>query len=190
MKRLAICIAAVVAALSAFASTASATTVTSDSGTTPTIHAESEGAITIHGPVDITCTSSTFEGKVESHGSGVTAKGNVGKLTFTSCGTNHVAVLSPGSLEIHGTSTTGNGTVTSTGVEISVLVTTLGITCVYSTPKATHIGTLTGAPSGGKATLHIDDALIPRTGGSVFCGPSGEWTGSYRITSPLGLQVH
>jgi hypothetical protein len=178
-------LAVAAAALMAFAGTASATSVTSSAGSTPTIHAESEGATTLHGVVDITCQKSTVGGAVESHGSGVTVKGNIGTLTFTECGNNHVTVKNKGSLEVHGTATTGNGTLTSSGAEISIQVTSLGITCVFTTSN-THIGTYAASTS----TMTIDSASIPRTGGSVFCGSSGEWTGSYKLTSPSGLEIH
>jgi len=126
----------------AFAGSASATTLTSPSGTAFTGVIEAEASFTtIHGPVDITCNRSSMAGWSQSHGSGVTAGGYLFSLTFSECN-NHVTVNSAGSLEIHGTSG-GNGTVTSTGAEISVQVTSLGITCVYRT-GFTDIGTLTG----------------------------------------------
>ena len=177
-------LAVAAAALMAFAGVASATTVTSDSGTTPTIHAESEGSTTLHGVVDITCNNSTVQGAVSTHGTGVTAGGAISSLTFTNCGNNDVSVKKAGSLEVHALAG-GNGTLTSSGAEISIQVTSLGITCVFTT-NSTHIGTVT---AGKNATMHIDSAAIPRTGGSVFCGSSGEWTGSYSVNSPTNLSV-
>jgi hypothetical protein len=177
-------LAVAAAALMAFAATASATTVTSDSGTTPTIHSVSEGTTTLHGVVDIECGESTVEGPVSTHGAGVTAGGAISKLTFGKCGENHVTVAKAGSLEVHALSK-GNGTLTSSGSEISISVTSLGITCVFTT-SSTHIGTVTAAKN---ATMHIDSASIPRTGGSFFCGSSGEWTGSYKVESPTNLSV-
>lgn len=184
MNRFAILSGLIAVALTAFPGSASATYVGSTAGWTPTIHASSEGATTLHGVVDITCSESTVEGAVESHGAGVTVSGNISNLTFSKCVNNHVTVLKAGSLEIH-TAGGVNGTVTSSGTEISVQVTSLGITCVFTT-NGTHAGTLTG---GAPATLHIDSASITRTGGSIFCGSSAEWTGSYIVDSPSGLWV-
>jgi hypothetical protein len=107
-------------------------------------------------------------------------------LTFGECGNNHVTVKNPGTLEVHAVSPTGNGTLTSSGAEVSINVTALGLTCVFTTNN-THIGTVT---TGEHATMHIDSAAIPRTGGSIFCGSSGEWTGSYKVTHPTNLSIH
>jgi opacity protein-like surface antigen len=187
-------LAVAAAAMMAFAATASATTLTSPSGTTYTssIHGSSEGATTLHGPVDITCEESTVEGKVEQHGADpITAGGKISKLTFSKCGSNDVTVLKPGSLEIHtdksGTAD-GNGTLTSSGASI-LIHTSLGFDCEYTT-SSTDIGTVKGSKNtGGKATLSIDSVSIPRTGGSFFCGSSAEWTGSYVVDSPTYLDV-
>jgi hypothetical protein len=56
--------------------TAAATVITTEEATlyTSTIKAELEGATSLHGAVTTTCGKSTVEGKVESHGSSVTAE--------------------------------------------------------------------------------------------------------------------
>jgi hypothetical protein len=178
--------AVAVAALMAFAATASATTLTSPSGTTytSTIKASSEGATSLEGAfVTVTCQKSNVEGKVEKHGSGVTAGGNISTLTFTECNFP-TTVVKKGSLEIHSAGS-GNGTLTGSGSEISI-ETSLG-TCVFTT-SSTKLGTLTGSTS-KNATLDIESAAIPRTGGSFLCGSSGTWTGSYSVTTPSTLTV-
>jgi hypothetical protein len=185
VKRLGL-LAVAATALMGLAGTASATEITSSTGNTPTLHAESEGHTILHGIVDIACSKATFKATVTSHGPGVTAAAHVSTLTLTECGGTDVTVKKAGSLELHATSPTGNGTVTSSGAEISMLVTSLGITCVLTT-SSTHIGTIT---SGEKPTMHIDSALIPRTGGSIFCGSSWEWTGSFSFNHPTGLAIH
>ena len=149
---------------------------------TGTIKAESEGATSLDGAfTSVTCSSSTAEGKVESHDS-TSAGGNLASLTFGGC--NYpVTVLKPGSLNI----STGSGAVTSSGAEVSIH-TSVG-TCVFTT-NATSIGTLTDtATTGGAATLDIGAAKIPRTGGNYLCGSSGAWTGSYKVTTPSTLYV-
>lgn len=178
---------AAAAALMAFAGVASATTITSSSGPTPTIeatstHTELHGAFT-----SVTCAHSEVKGTVEKHGVGVTASGKISTLHFSNC-SDPVTVLKAGILEVHGTSTTGNGTLTSSGAEIAI-ETSVG-ECVFTT-SGTHIGTVTGSNhTGGNAIFHIESANIPRTGGSFFCGSSGVWTGTYTVGTPSTLEVH
>ncbi|HEX5990077.1 MAG TPA: hypothetical protein VFY75_07685 [Solirubrobacterales bacterium] len=162
---------------------ASATVVISEGELyTGTIKAEA-GTTELHGEAfSVNCKKSTTEGTVESHGESVTAGGKLSSLTFSEC-SNTVTVLSAGSLEIHATSE-GKGTVTSSGAKITIHG-PFGINCLYETSN-TDVGTLTG---GTPAKIDVDSALIPRTGDSVFCGSSGEWTGSYTVATPANLQV-
>jgi hypothetical protein len=184
------------AALMAFAGSASATTLTSPTGTTYTgkITAESHnGPTTLHGSfVSVSCQKSHVEGQVEKHGPGVTVSGKIATLSFAEC-SDEVTVLKPGSLEIHAVNCNSKtkyctGTLTSTGAEIKIH-TSVG-ECIFTT-SGTHLGTVTGTDhTGHHATLDIDSAAIPRTGGSFFCGASGEWTGSYTVTTPTNLWIN
>ncbi|HEY8502833.1 MAG TPA: hypothetical protein VIL21_09115 [Solirubrobacterales bacterium] len=180
------------AALLASTSIASATILTDAPVPiyTSVIKAESEGAITMHGVVTLTC-NSTIEGSIEQHGNEITTGGSTTSLTFTECGSFDVTVKNGGSLEIHTreSSPNGNGTLTSTGMQFTVNVTPLGISCVYTTFE-TDIGTLTGSSAtGGTAKVDLEGS-IPRTGGSVYCGTSsGPLTGTYKITTPDYLDV-
>jgi hypothetical protein len=178
-------------ALMAFASTASATTLTSPKGTTYTgeIHAIA-GETTLHGVKTITCTSSTASGNVETHGTSSTVEGNIGTLTFSGCGTDDVTVEINGKLIVHtDPNNSMDGTVTSDGATILIHVTSLGLTCGYKT-EATHIGTLTSSETtNGTPVLMIDSSAIPRHSGSFFCGSSGEWTGEYSVTTPMELWI-
>ena len=189
-------LAVAAAALMAFVATASATTATSPKGTvyTGALKGETEGATTLHGVVDITCNQAAVEGKVEQHGSGTTAAGNISSLTFSECGSNHVTVKTAGSLEAHATAVKGedsDGTLTSTGAEVSIQITSLSITCVYTTNNSDiGTGTLTSSTTtGGNATIDVESTAIPRTGGSFFCGSSAEWTGSIRVVTPSTLYI-
>jgi hypothetical protein len=152
---------------------------------TSTIKAEAEGSAVLHGPAEISCKKSTFEGKIEQHGTGIVAGGKLSSLSFSECGTNDVTVVKSGSLEIYATSG-GNGTVGSTGAEISINLTSLGITCIYST-NTTDIGTFTGSTS-TNATIDLSGG-IPRTAGNIACGASATLTGSYKFTTPSNLYV-
>jgi len=180
-------LAVAAAALMAFAASASATTVTSSTGTTPTIESSAEGHAVLDNPIaKIECVS-TVKGKVETHGTGVTAGGAIETLTFgspvgTCTNSWHVTVVSAGSLEIHATSG-GNGTLTSSGATVEA--TRFGVTCRYAT-SSTDIGTVT---AGEHATLHIT-ASIPFHSGSFLCGEGATtWTGAYKVSSPTNLSV-
>ncbi|HEU4462956.1 MAG TPA: hypothetical protein VFR75_10225 [Solirubrobacterales bacterium] len=178
-------LAVAAAALMAFAGTAMATTVTTTTGgaaATPTIHAvNSGGHVTLANPIaNISC-SSTVEGKVESHGAGVTAKGNISKLEFTGCTNSwHVTAITNGSLEVHYTSG-HNGVLTSSGAKVDT--TRFGVTCVYETNN-TSIGTVAG---GNPAVLTIAASIPINTGeSSSLCGTgNAKWEGKYATTSAL-----
>ena len=178
VKRLGL-LAAAAAAMMAFAGVASATTLTSPAGTTytSTIKLTSTNS-QLHGSfVSVSCTHSTMEGKVEKHGSGITV-GFRGSVNFSGC--NYpVTVRLGGSFEMHGFFSR----FTWTGGEFSIH-TSIG-ECIFTT-NGTDIGQFTG---GTPAKLDIDSVAIPRTGGSFFCGSSGEWTGSYTFTTPGTLLV-
>jgi hypothetical protein len=183
-------LAVAAAAMMAFAVSASATTVTSPTGTkaTPTIHAVNEGGhvVLANSNANIEC-SSTVEGKVESHGEGVTAKGNISSLSFTSCTNGWTVEVNPvakGSLEAHWTSGY-NGTLTSNGTTVTAILHTIfgPITCRYLTSN-TSIGTLTG---GNPATLDIE-ASIPFHSGGGLCGSGNSaWSGKYVATTAIYL---
>jgi hypothetical protein len=172
-------LAVAAAALMAFAGPASATTLTSPKGTTYTssIVATSTNSKLDGSFVTVECSHSEAKGTVEQHGAGVPAGGNVSTLTFTGCN-YEVTVTKRGHLTIH-----SNNEVTSNGAVIDIH-TSVG-TCTFTTSN-TPIGTLT---EGAGATLDINSAKIPRTGGSFLCGGSGTWTGNYSVKTPTFLEV-
>src|SRR6476660_3981483 len=116
-------LAVAAAALMAFAGSASATTITSPTGTvlgsTTVIHAVNEnGHVKLANPIaNIECVS-TVEGTISSKGAGVTAEGGISTLEFTSC-TNAwvVKTISAGTLIAPWTSR-HNSTLTSTGSKL------------------------------------------------------------------------
>jgi hypothetical protein len=198
--------AVAVAALMAFAGSASATTLTSPTGTTytSTIKAvrDAKGlAPTLDGSfTTVTCEESEVEGKVETHGSSVTAGGKITKLTFGKCNFP-VTVQANGSLEIHpvkkgvephetclvSEGDNCQGTLTSSGAKVTV-ATSVG-TCTFTTNN-TNIGTLTTTAQTGKtATLDIGSSPIPRTEGNFLCGSTATWTGNYEVTTPDSLWI-
>lgn len=179
------------AAFLALSSSASATDLTSPTGTvsTPTIELTSEGHIGVH-----TGFSDVFKpaecawklvGTVEKHGNANSTVVPLKELTMSGCTNSwHLTTVTAGTLEI--TWTSGyNGTVTWSGATLSV--TRSSITCFYSLEN-THVGTLTG---GSPATLHIEGKL-PRESGSPACDePEGlaPWTGDFTVASPSALYV-
>jgi hypothetical protein len=186
-------------ALMAFvgSASASATSLTCGASVCPVgtvLHANSEGHATLHPIIgDIVC-NSTVEGTISVAGnSTTTVKGTIPKtgLTFSNCTNKEiVTTLAGGTLELHtiGSSTT-EGTVTSSGAEVTVEA--YGFHCIFTTSN-TDIGTFTGSSkTGGEATFDIG-ATIPRTGGrsGAFCGSSAQWTGSYKIDKPNPLNIH
>lgn len=168
-----------------------ATVITQAPPFTGTVKAESEGAVSVTGTIVFTCQKSALEWSVESHGASVTTTGPLTKVTLEECGTSTVTVVEMGKLELHATSG-GDGTLTSTGTRITVLVHSvfLGtVHCIYET-KSTDVGTLTGsATTGATATLDVASAVIPLVSTDGTCREDAQLEGSYTFTSPDYLYV-
>jgi hypothetical protein len=124
----------------------------------------------------ITCTSSDLRFKTTTATG--TVSGPVGTLTYGSC-SDTTTVLAKGSLSFSWTSGT-NGTVSSSGTEVTVSSTFFGASAVCKTGTGSVIGTFTGVSS-GNATIDMNAKLN--------CGILGTstWTGTYTVTSPSGL---
>jgi hypothetical protein len=174
------------AALMAMVGTASATTLTSPKGTTytSTIKAENSGAVSLTsafgGFGTVTCNKSLVEGKIEQHGAGVTASGNISKLTFEECN-NPTTIVSNGALDLHFVNSKEG---TLTGTNTTILIHTAIGTCHFQTTNTgTHLGTLTlTEATGGNAVLDIKATIPSPTG----CG-NGTWEGSYKVVTPTTL---
>ena len=137
--------------------------------------------------LNVTCTESTVEGETENEGSATeTVKGPITVLTFNGCNCT-VNVLKRGSLEVHWIEGTHNGTLKSSGAEVTVECSTIfgKVHCIYTT-NATDLGTLTG---GKTATMDISSAGIPRVTTSALCDPTSNWDAKYNITTPDELYV-
>lgn len=174
-----------------FAGNASAgTRLTSPTNTlyTNVIHAVSEGKIKIEGVANAEC-DSTLQWSNESHGTTVTATGNLTFFTFFACNA-HVVTLKTGEMIIH-SDNNSNGTLTSSGLEFTVEYTTIfgNIHCVFLTNN-TDIGTLTGShTTGGNAIFHLNGAIPAAAGSQFLCGAGATLTGTYRVTTPNALYV-
>jgi hypothetical protein len=191
-------IAATVAAVASFApATALATKLTGEGGTNlgvgTTISAEAEGAVTWKSSFigELKCNESQIGAKTTNEGSSSeTVSASVETLTFGGCN-GTLTVLKKGTLEIHTRteSADGNGTLTSTGTEITIEL--AGLHCIFFT-ASTDIGTITGSSTtNGNATLDVQSVAIPRTGGrqGAFCGSSATWSASYKFTTPSTLNI-
>jgi hypothetical protein len=129
-----------------------------------------------------TCTSSEVKGATEGTFTGTSVGGKVSSLTFGSC-SHTTTVIASGSLKVESPSG-GNGTVSSSGAEVTVNSTFFGASAICKTGTGTKIGTLTGAKTASEhATMDIN--------ATIACGILGNssWTGTYTVTSPTGLSV-
>jgi hypothetical protein len=133
-----------------------------------------------------TCTGSSLKVQIEKDTTnGVNPQGKPSILTLSGC-TESTLVGGKGELEIKNIAGTTNATVISRGAVVTIPSTFLGISCTVTTGTGTSLGTLTGAKSSvGQATLDINAVLALDP---AFCGDL-TWTGSYAITSPVGLTV-
>ncbi|HEU4706237.1 MAG TPA: hypothetical protein VFS64_03515 [Solirubrobacterales bacterium] len=132
-----------------------------------------------------TCPESTIEGEIEDNSGSGDPTGLISALTLERC-TEPTRVIRKGSLEIQHIAGTTNGTVISSGAEITVFSTVLGADCFLRTGTGTSLGTLTGAGHGlTNGTTDINATI------QVFgCGiTNARWKGRYEVTSPTGLTV-
>jgi hypothetical protein len=178
-------VAVAAAALMAFAGTAAATVLEGSGGNLAKgtkIDSTGTNAVLKAGFATIECNHSEVDGTTSNAGgAGETVTGSISNLTFTECNAT-VNVLKKGSLTVHYTSGQ-NGTVTSEGTEVTVA--TAGTSCVYGTPTATTIGTLTG---GSPAKLNAS-ASLKKISGGFLCADPASWTATYTVTSPNPLYV-
>lgn len=187
---------AMTAILVVFAGSASATEITSPKGTVynGTLSAEDISGITFEGPINVSCANSTWEAPIEKQGPSVTVSGNLKNLSFTECGKTTMVVTKPGTFEIHtdGSSANGNGTLTSTGMEITSLfhVTIFGfpwtLHCITETNNTT-LFTINGSVNTGGTARTGSLRIVDPT--DAICSEEVEWTGDYRITSPDYMDI-
>ena len=165
-----------VAALMLLSSNASATTITSPTGTAlatgRVIHAESEETavpgtnhLRLHNAIAAINCSATFSLTLDDTSASGTATGKIDSLTVTCTHPwiAHIELLGQG--EVHWVGGY-NGTFTKSGVTVTLTHTTTGVKCTYTSYDNLDIGTITG---GNPATLHIA-VSVPRHGGSLLCG--------------------
>jgi hypothetical protein len=130
-------------------------------------------------------TSATHQGGPTTHGvytgyelTGELTEGSNG-LSFSECENEPVEVHTGGTLHIRHIANTTNGTVTSSGAEVTTESPFGTLNC--KTGAGTHLGTLTGVKE-GHATMDINATLS-------CSGISSKWIATYTVTSPTGLGV-
>jgi hypothetical protein len=148
-----------------------------------TLKSGSSGVLkTTSGASEQTCTQMNLQGKSASPYTGATLTGAVTTWTFGGC-TNPVTVDKAGTLHITHIAGTTNGTVVSSGAEVTSFSAAIGAYINCKTGTGTHLGTVTGVKE-GHATLHINAVL-----NCGFFLPSAKMEGTGTVTSPTGLGV-
>ena len=138
-----------------------------------------------------TCKASTVLGKT-TNTTATTLDGNISSLTWGECDfPTKTLTGKEGSLDItyvgdKNADGQGDGTVTGTGSEVTVLVFGF-IDCIYGTGAGTHLGTLSGSTA-GHASLAIN-ATIELQSGGFGCPETTKWVANYTVTTPTGLNV-
>jgi hypothetical protein len=151
------------------------------------IHAVNVGNLTLDAKFkNITCTSSTIKATTGSE-EGTPLTGPEGTLILGGCNCTFT-VLRAGTQAIEWISGTHNGTVTSSGTEMTTVCTVLGlgVHCTYVTSN-THIGTLTG---GNDPTLTASAHIpVDELNSDGVCPEESTWTATYTVTTPQPLYV-
>jgi hypothetical protein len=188
--------AAAAMALMAFvgASTASATTLTGEGGsiikTGTEFHAVNEGRTTLTTAFkNIECEEATMSGKTTNE-TGTTV--NIGSIEIVTSKCNCEAkYLSTGTASIEVIGSGPNGTMTSTGAELTVTCSTIfgNVHCIYQT-NAVNLGTLTGSSTtGATATEDVEGKEVPRLATNGLCAEKAALDGKYKATAPDVLNV-
>jgi hypothetical protein len=190
-----VAVAVVVAILMAFAGAGTAAATVLYSGPTPLpagyeIESSMLGSSKLtetKGEIKSTCSAGNLKATIGKTGSATETAmtlTNIGDLTWTTC-SNLVETKQGGEWEIHWVAKTGNGTIKTTPMWLTVAIVGPG-TCTYSTGFTT-LGTITGSTTG----FAIIDINVPvtRTMSSFLCPSSLTWTAEYKVTSPTPLHV-
>ncbi len=188
LKALGLAAAAVTALMAFAASSASATTLEAF-GTTQNGSVNIEASLAsgtsmtwtrTDGTPANTCKVATMKVSTVSPFTGATVTGPVASWAFNSC-TRPVVPHIAGTFHVSHNSGTTNGTVTSSGTEVTVGSPFGTLNC--KTGSGVDFGTLTGV-AGGHATIDVNAVI-----NCGFLVPSAKWAGTYTITSETGIGV-
>jgi hypothetical protein len=132
----------------------------------------------------LNCSEGSMKGEVTNPGGeAADVVGTFSGVSFSGCEKSAVNVLKPGTFKVKSPSG-GNGALVWEGFEITGKPS--GIHCIYSGSLDTTALSLNG---GEPASLVASEATLKRTGGSLVCGSSGQWTVEYTVTTPQPLYV-
>jgi len=148
------------------------------------------------GKTYVTCKKSTLTTALEGEGSATeTVKSKNSTWTFEDCtsGTEMctVTVVKPGTLEVHWTTDSFHGTLTSSGTEITFECESIfgDIHCIYTT-SSTDLGTLTGGVmTENRATIDVASANFGIVTTNELCPKEVKLDAKYEVTSPKPLYV-
>lgn len=176
------------------AGTASATTLTAAGGaiinTGTEFHAVNEATNTLTTAFkNVECQESTMSGRTTNE-TGTTV--NIGSIEIVTSKCNCEAkYLSTGTVAIEVIGSGPNGTMTSTGAELTVTCSTIfgTVHCIYKT-NAVTLGTLTGSSTtGATAREDVEGEEIPRLATNGLCAEKAALDGKYKATAPDVLNV-
>lgn len=128
-----------------------------------------------------TCTGGSGAGSTTSPFTGTSVSGVEGAVEGASCSGSESTVHKKGTVKIEHISGSTNGTIISSGAEVTVPTTLGTVNC--KSGEGVDVGVLTGKAS-GQATVHVNAV--------VNCGfllPSATMKGSGVVTGPEGLGV-
>ncbi|MGN6276955.1 MAG: hypothetical protein ACTHNP_13645 [Solirubrobacterales bacterium] len=94
--------------------------------------------------------------------------------------------LEGGTIEVHAISGSDNGTVTVSGVKITISI--LGASCIYGFGEHENFGTLTASGS-GSAVLDINTFFLKKEGG-VLCPSQLTWAEEFEQEKPSGTPLY
>jgi hypothetical protein len=94
--------------------------------------------------------------------------------------------LEGGTIEVHTISGSDNGTVTVSGVRVTISIS--GLSCIYSFGANEHFGTLTASGS-GNAILDIDTYFLKKEGG-FLCPSDLTWAEEFEQEVPSGTPLY
>lgn len=142
------------------------------------------------GAIAAKCPEGELRGEITNAGSGSeTVKASVpaSGLTWQNVeGCIQTKTLEGGTLEVHAIEGTDNGTVTVSGVKITISI--LGSSCIYGFGEHEHFGTLT-ANGSGSALLDINTFFLKKEGG-VLCPSELTWAEEFTQEKPSGTGLY
>jgi hypothetical protein len=138
---------------------------------------------TTAGSIEATCAESTVEGTSENTGSATTTVHSIlTAITFSNC-SRTVDTIRPGTGELHWISGTNNGTLTTTGVEVTIVL--AGVTCTFGLEGTKDVGTTVG---GNPGSLTVNVSVVKKAG-SFLCPSTAVFEAKYVATEPTNAWV-